>query len=138
MKKFFIITLTCTALSLSIKAQIAEAETSCNPQPCYNNGCAIEQPYVTQEDVNTPCYIPEMGCGYENCDYPALVNRYAYLAHKYNTYGPSERQRAIADNNNEIIELQRLDNHFNTNIFPKGLNEDQKLQLRAAQGSIKR
>ena len=133
-----IFTLASLALTGALALPMAAQDYNCNPQPCYNNGCSTSTPCVTQTGETAPCYIPEMGCGYENCNYPALVERYAYLAHKYNGLGPSERQAAIANNDAEVAELQRLDNHFAQNSNPEGLTPEHLLTLRTAQGTVRR
>lgn len=125
------------ALFLGSAAMMAQNPV-CNPQPCVNNGCATGMPCYTDEETPAPCYIPENGCGYEVCNYGPLVDRYAYLADKYKNLGVSERQAAVANNNAEIIELQKLDNHFSQNRNSGNLTTDQQLKVQTAYGTIRR
>lgn len=122
----------------NLSAQEPVAEPTCDPVPCNNTPCVANTPCTTVSGEQAPCYVPEMGCGYTACDYPGLVDRYAYLAGKYNTFGPAERQAAIAQNNAEVIELQNLDNRFAKGGYENQLSTDQLLKLQAAQGSIRR
>lgn len=105
---------------------------------CDNAPCNTQQPCVTPQDAPAYCYTPMMGCGYENCYEPALVSRYAELAGKYRNLGPNDRWSEIYNGNNEVQELQQLDNHFAANYNPQGLTPEQLLQLRTAQGTVKR
>lgn len=107
-------------------------------EPCANTTCMDNVPCTTVNEEPAPCYAPVDGCNYNYCDEPTLVDRYAYLAHKYNTYGPAERAAAITDNNTEVIELNNLDNHFAQNNIGQSLTTDQLLKLQAAQGSVRR
>ena len=88
-------------------------EQYCTPEPCYDTYCSVPAEYTGD-----------------------LVNRYAQLADKYKTLGPSERQAAIANNNKEVIELSNLDRHFTWNCDPACLTPDQQLTVKTAQGII--
>ena len=110
---------------------VMKAQMPCEPQPC-DTTVNCDQPAW--------CYTPATGCGYnyDECDQPALIQRYAELAQKYRELGPNDRWSRIYNGDNEVKELQQIDNYYNTKGVPQGLTPEQELQLQTARGSVLR
>lgn len=126
------------AVFCDLKAQEPVSQPVCDPVPCNDTSCMSPVPCTTEQGDTAQCYTPDYGCDFTSCYYPSMIDRYAYLANKYNTLGPADRQAAIANNNQEVIELQKLDNKFAASSVRNNLTTEQLLKLQAAQGSIRR
>lgn len=105
-------------------------------------GAFAQEPCMGSTEYNdAACYASPQPYCYNQANYcydvPTMVNRYAYLADKYKTYGANERHAQIANGNQEAAELQGLDNYFNANSCYNKLNADQQLTLQTTKATVK-